>query len=877
MATQNSSISVADYNSIQTAISNIYGDNYGTHGTQGESDPSYGWGQQVSSSPVVGATGAGNPSSVASKVSVADMQKLFYDLVNAYYKIYGVDYSSNLTVPTSDNSISAAIISQYSAVASTISANKFSLYTGNTSVTSTTKTLSPGWNVSASQTITVTFASYDRARYFFNNGGTIQLYSSISGGTTGSATTKDFSWNSIFNSVGIIYIGAQGITSSNSGTTATINNYGFYNFPTSDTPLVICTTPNAGGTSPTDTGGAYNPNTGGLIYAPNQYQINGSWNSSNNTFTFNISWQDLATSTNTQYVGQGQGTDTPIQGTIGSTIQLATPSTYIIVGPNAGSRFVLISPPGVGAGTIFTAANDRSSSATPILISPQTLSVAPTAEAQFSQQFTASGGTAPYAITLVSSSFPAGISYNQSTATLSGVATGAPTSGWAFTLQATDAQGFIGTQSYSSYVIEPTISIGFSGSSSTTVYSNYQGFISATGGAGTYTYAIKGNVPPSSAYQYLPSGISFGGNIISGTPTQAGNFNFTITATDSYGFYGEQNYNLSVAGPTITVTPNGPGSYTGEVGLNSSYTLSCSSSGGSGTITWSTAPSSPPYGTSDGLPPGLTLNSSNGTVSGTCNTEGHWAWSMRATDSNGFYGQNIYSLIVANNRTRQVYSYSSPGSYSFSVPSGATVVNLIAIGGGGGGATATSTVVRLAFLGSRTVWTPGGGGGGGGYYQSGDFSVSPGDYFTFSIGSGGGAGAAGGTTTVNWYNSSGGLKAQISAGGGNPGSGTSGGGAGSGGGNGGNGVAASGSYVGNPGGAGSSLALGPLSAEVGGGGGGGTSGSGFTSSGGPGGGGFGGSSGSNGGNGTGGIGGGGGGGGQTSGGSGGSGGVYFFA
>jgi hypothetical protein len=71
--------------------------------------------------------------------------------------------------------------------------------------------------------------------------------------------------------------------------------------------------------------------------------------------------------------------------------------------------------------------------------------------------------------------------------------------------------------------------------------------ISATGGTPPYTYAVTSGV--------LPSGLSLNSltGVISGTPTTAGAYGFTITATDSVLDTGSTTYTGIVAGPTIDV------------------------------------------------------------------------------------------------------------------------------------------------------------------------------------------------------------------------------------------------------------------------------------------------------------------------------------
>ena len=82
-------------------------------------------------------------------------------------------------------------------------------------------------------------------------------------------------------------------------------------------------------------------------------------------------------------------------------------------------------------------------------------------------------------------------------------------------------------------------------------------------------------------------------------------------------------------------------------------------------------------------------------------------------------------------------SYTSPGTYSYTVPAGVTSIQAIAIGGGGGGSAAPLDAGNAGQ----------GGGGGGGAYKN-NIQVSQGDTLSIVVGSGGaGAPVSGGTGT----------------------------------------------------------------------------------------------------------------------------------
>ncbi len=117
--------------------------------------------------------------------------------------------------------------------------------------------------------------------------------------------------------------------------------------------------------------------------------------------------------------------------------------------------------------------------------------------------------------------------------------------------------------------------------------------ITATGGSGSYTWSISSGS--------LPAGLSLGASgtpstTISGTPTTANTYTFTVRVTDSLSNTDDQDFTVDIAS-VIQITTTSPLT-DGTEGTAYSATITGS---GSGTYVWSV---------SDGLPPGLTLASS---------------------------------------------------------------------------------------------------------------------------------------------------------------------------------------------------------------------------------------------------------------------------
>ena len=196
-----------------------------------------------------------------------------------------------------------------------------------------------------------------------------------------------------------------------------------------------------------------------------------------------------------------------------------------------------------------------------IVISPSSLTT-PVIGTPYSQIFTATGGTAPYTFALTSGTLPLGL-----TLSASGVLSGTPTAVGpsAFTIQATDSTTATGTQAYSFSVAAPTITVSPSALPAGTVETAYSQTVSASGGSGSYTYAVTAGS--------LPGWLSFNSSTgtLSGTPTAAATSTFTITAIDTVitgsgaPYTGSQAYSLTVNKATATVTlSNLTQTYTGS-------------------------------------------------------------------------------------------------------------------------------------------------------------------------------------------------------------------------------------------------------------------------------------------------------------------------
>jgi hypothetical protein len=258
----------------------------------------------------------------------------------------------------------------------------------------------------------------------------------------------------------------------------------------------------------------------------------------------------------------------------------------------------------------------------------------------YSQSLTgASGGTGPYTYALASGSLPAGLSL-ASNGTLSGTPTAVGSA--SFSVRATDSSSATApaTGPYSSAaqaltltIAAPTITLSPTTLPNATVGVAYSQTVAASGGASPYGYAVTAGS--------LPVGLTLNtatGALV-GTPTAAGTFNFTLSATDANAFTGSRAYTATVGAPTLSLAPATlPNPVVGVA-----YSQTLSASGG-------TAPYSHAV-TAGSLPTGLTL-SSGGTLSGTTRVAGTFNFTVQSTDSSTgtgapFAATRAYSLTIS--------------------------------------------------------------------------------------------------------------------------------------------------------------------------------------------------------------------------------------
>ncbi|ENY80937.1 hemagglutinin-like protein [Sphingopyxis sp. MC1] len=296
----------------------------------------------------------------------------------------------------------------------------------------------------------------------------------------------------------------------------------------------------------------------------------------------------------------------------------------------------------------YTASNAGGTSApatATIQVSAPTISIAADGSlaaivgTHFDRRFLFSGGAQPFSAYQVTG-LPAGLTVSTSDAGSVGIS-GTPTQAGSFvlTVSGTDASTgtgpFIRLQAFTLTVAGPTLALAPPSASFAAAYAApFSQQISATGGVGPYSYAVSGN---------LPAGVAIdpATGVIAGTPTAVGNFAFSVTARDDGAtgpgapFTAQGSYSLTVAAPTILVTPAALPPAT----AGASYSALLSATGGVGPYSYALA--------SGTLPAGIAL-AGDGTFSGTPTVSGDFAIGVTATDANGQTSVAALTLTVAN-------------------------------------------------------------------------------------------------------------------------------------------------------------------------------------------------------------------------------------
>ena len=162
----------------------------------------------------------------------------------------------------------------------------------------------------------------------------------------------------------------------------------------------------------------------------------------------------------------------------------------------------------------------------------------------------------------------------------------------------------------------------------------YSQDLPAAGGSGTYSWEISdGDLPP---------GLTLNGGIISGTPTESGNYTFTVRAADSAGRTTTANLSVDIQRLAPTIVSALP-----EGNIVSTYGQALQVIGGIPPYTWMI--------TGGALPRGLTLNA--GVITGIPRDLGMFKFTIQVTDSVGSIAKSNLSInIMVHGYTPSTYN-----------------------------------------------------------------------------------------------------------------------------------------------------------------------------------------------------------------------------
>ncbi|WP_370680967.1 putative Ig domain-containing protein [Comamonas sp. GB3 AK4-5] len=291
---------------------------------------------------------------------------------------------------------------------------------------------------------------------------------------------------------------------------------------------------------------------------------------------------------------------------------------------------------GYSGGDSFTyTATNASGTSSPatvtITVSEPVLAIAPgslpsgVVGTAYSQNLTASLGTAPYSCALSAGSLPSGLSLSSA-----GSLSGTPSTGGSFsvTVQVTDSYGATGTQTYTLAI---AAQMPVANAVTATVAANSSDNVIMLSTTGANSVAVNSQALHGTATA------TASGNSISYTPIAgySGSDSFTYTATNTSGTSSPATVTVTVTAPTLTLAPSSL--MAGVVGTAYSQTVSAS---------LGTAPYSYVLDSGGGLPTGLSIDPASGQISGTPSSSGTFSFTVKATDSYAATGSQAYTLSI---------------------------------------------------------------------------------------------------------------------------------------------------------------------------------------------------------------------------------------
>jgi hypothetical protein len=322
----NDPITALEYNNIYNLIIPILG------------TASSGYGRTFTSSQVVGGSTVG----VSDRVTSLQQTNLFLDLQAGHVHQYGsvngalvpADIAADTPVEWDDivelNVIANAVTSFNHVTTDFPSANFTTDLLRTSGGASCSSSRSTAWNGFINHQVTIDFGTNLSLRYFLNAGGEIRFNASLTGGTSGTANTKDWDWAQILNAMGTIRFGRVG----SNWRTESVGGTG------SGTLLASISSSTAAPTTIFQKQGGVStaaPPTLTSVYDNNFYQIRAATVGAFTTATslyFEIRFEDADLGSGFQDEGVNDPVDENVTGTTTSNIYTYTPDSDFVIDSN---------------------------------------------------------------------------------------------------------------------------------------------------------------------------------------------------------------------------------------------------------------------------------------------------------------------------------------------------------------------------------------------------------------------------------------------------------------------------------------------------------------------------------------------------------------
>ena len=306
-------------------------------------------------------------------------------------------------------------------------------------------------------------------------------------------------------------------------------------------------------------------------------------------------------------------------GSLPSGLSLSAAGTVAGVPASAGTATFIVQVADAGSAT------DKQSLRLAVydpLVIPSTAFSIGLAGTPYSQTLSATGGSGGNVWSLASGSLPPGLALSRA-----GVVSGTPSApgSSAFTVQVQDSSGSVARLAGAITIGAATLAVSTSSLPNGTVGAPYAQFLSATGGAGGYSWTV--------VFGSLPAGLNLApSGMISGTPSAAGPAAFTVQAMDSGGSTTTRSLGITIDAPPLAITttslPNGT--------VGAAYSQTLFASGGAGGYTWSVIAGS--------LPPGLSLTSN--AIAGTPSSAGSFPFIVQVKYSSGATARQALAVTI---------------------------------------------------------------------------------------------------------------------------------------------------------------------------------------------------------------------------------------